>query len=247
MIYITGDTHGNIKRFSSSNFPEGKELSKNDVVIQLGDFGILWNPPYSDEEVYWMMWLAKKPWTTLVVPGNHENHDTIESLPITEKWGGKVYEYFSDVAIDSIYFAIPGEIYTIENKTFLAIPKALSIDKEYRVEGKSWWRNELLSIQEENNVLDNLDKMNWEVDYVISHTAPEDVLYQVVENIFHDSKYKDPVSKFLYHISKTLKFKWWGFGHFHKDINFEHIGNKYSCFYYTLCSLDEILEENYER
>ena len=42
-IYITGDTHGDFRRFSADNFPEGKILTKEDYVIICGDFGGIWD------------------------------------------------------------------------------------------------------------------------------------------------------------------------------------------------------------
>ena len=39
MIYITGDTHSNFRRFSKSYFPEQNEMSKEDYCIIAGDFG----------------------------------------------------------------------------------------------------------------------------------------------------------------------------------------------------------------
>ena len=39
MIYITGDCHRNFERFNTRNFPEQKEMSKEDYVIICGDFG----------------------------------------------------------------------------------------------------------------------------------------------------------------------------------------------------------------
>ena len=38
MIYVTGDIHGNPERLSNENFPEQKEMSRNDYVVILGDF-----------------------------------------------------------------------------------------------------------------------------------------------------------------------------------------------------------------
>ena len=42
MIYITGDTHGDFRRFSTDIFPEQKEMTKDDFVIICGDFGGIW-------------------------------------------------------------------------------------------------------------------------------------------------------------------------------------------------------------
>ena len=43
MIYITGDCHGDFKRFNKKNFPEQLEMTKDDFVIICGDFGGVWN------------------------------------------------------------------------------------------------------------------------------------------------------------------------------------------------------------
>ena len=40
MIYVTGDIHGEVERFSEK---EIKRLKKQDTLIVLGDFGFLWN------------------------------------------------------------------------------------------------------------------------------------------------------------------------------------------------------------
>jgi len=239
MIYLTGDTHGDISRFDTAMFPEGVSLTKFDVVIQLGDFGVLWSPVKSDNELYWMEWLANKQWTTLVIPGNHENHDEIESLPVGIKWGAKVRVY--EINEQRVYFGIPGEIYTIENETFLCIPKALSIDKELRTEGESWWSKELLSKQEENNVLDSLDKVDWNVDYVITHTCPTSIIGQAIDDYTINPKYNDPTSKFLEFIANRLKFNHWFFGHFHNDRTFKDASeDSYSCLYHTLSDINNI-------
>lgn len=64
MIYVTGDTHGviDIGKLDSKNFPEGKNLTKNDYVIICGDFGFVWNN--DNEDKYWQKWLARKPSST---------------------------------------------------------------------------------------------------------------------------------------------------------------------------------------
>lgn len=43
MIYATGDVHGDVRRFSTDIFPEQREMTKNDYVIILGDFGLVWD------------------------------------------------------------------------------------------------------------------------------------------------------------------------------------------------------------
>ena len=78
-FFITGDTHGRIERFSFKNFPVGRSLNKNDIMFIAGDFGLIWRNKEDDEEKYWLNWLDKRPWTTLIILGNHENYNAIKN------------------------------------------------------------------------------------------------------------------------------------------------------------------------
>lgn len=42
-IWVTGDVHGDPRRFSIDIFPEQKEMTKDDIIICLGDFGLVWD------------------------------------------------------------------------------------------------------------------------------------------------------------------------------------------------------------
>jgi len=91
MIFVTGDTHGNMSmsKFNMANFPLQKELTKDDYMIITGDFGLIFS--LDKEEEYWLKWLDKKSYTTLFVDGNHEHHDKLDSLPVSIWNGGKVH------------------------------------------------------------------------------------------------------------------------------------------------------------
>ena len=90
MIFITGDTHADVERFNTEIFPEQKEMTKDDYVIVLGDFGLVWNKAESKYEKHWLDWLDKKPFTTLFIDGNHENFDRLETYK-SETWhGGRI-------------------------------------------------------------------------------------------------------------------------------------------------------------
>ncbi len=226
-IFLSGDTHGDISILGTSNWSEGKELDKSDVWVQLGDFGIIWNESSKSNEVYWMKWLANKKWTSFIVPGNHEGWDRIEALPTCNIFGGEAYEY--QIGENSVYLAKTGEIYNINGKTILAMPKALSIDKEWRTEGQSWWPQESYSKSEEENTLDNLDKIGWKVDYVFSHTCPDSVMMAFLDNP-NSPKFNDPVSRFLDFVMNKLEFKANHFGHFHNSRTWiDGAGDYYRC------------------
>ena len=53
MIYLTGDTHGGLdggKLISFAKTEKGRNLTKNDYVIILGDFGYIFYPERNPKE-----------------------------------------------------------------------------------------------------------------------------------------------------------------------------------------------------
>lgn len=42
-IFVTGDCHGEFRKFNRENFPEQSNLDKEDYVIICGDFGGIWD------------------------------------------------------------------------------------------------------------------------------------------------------------------------------------------------------------
>ncbi|NQU84975.1 MAG: metallophosphoesterase [Mariniphaga sp.] len=219
-IFVTGDTHGahDIGKLSSRQWKTGNELDKKDYLIIAGDFGFIWRNEADAHEKYWMDWFDKKPYTTLVVPGNHENYDRIFATPVTEMFGGKVRVYN-----DSVIFLERGEIYTIADKIFWIMGGALSIDKDSRVLGQSYWQQELLTHEETEYGIDKLRSVHGEVDYIVTHAAPKLWVNKILgKPSFRDimlNKYNDPTAKYLEEILKVylFKYKQWFFGHYHSD------------------------------
>ena len=70
MVYLTGDTHGELDRFKHGRL---RWLGKRDIVVVLGDFGFVWDG--SKEEQKKLDWLRKRPYTLLFLDGAHENYD----------------------------------------------------------------------------------------------------------------------------------------------------------------------------
>ena len=207
MIYITGDTHipVDIQKLSAKRFPQQKEMTKNDYVIICGDFGGVWDG--SNEEKYWIKWLKSKNFTTLFIDGNHENFDMLFNLPTVEFGGSIVHK-----VDDGIYHLIRGEAYSIDGKKFFVFGGASSHDKEYRIEGKSWWAEEMPNAEEYTNAENNVQKNNFRFDYVITHSAPTSIQME-----FAPTYEVNELTEFLEKIKNSIVFKKWFFGHYHKD------------------------------
>ena len=239
-VFVAGDLHGthDIKKLTSKFWKTGNSLDKQDYLVIAGDFGFIWANEILATERYWMKWFQDKPWTTLVVPGNHENYNRIFALPITEMFGGKVRQYN-----DSVIFLERGETYTIANKTFWVMGGGLSIDKEYRIVDISYWMQELLTYNEMDYGIEKLQEVHGDVDYVITHAAPYSWLYKVLGTYPSvDPKYKDPTCQYLDEILKVYlyEYKCWLFGHYHRDIDLYN--EKARGLYYEIV---ELLEPEY--
>ena len=186
MIYITGDCHSDLTRFSTDNFPMQRQMTKEDYVIICGDFGGVWDYIIeSKREKYWLDWLNNKNFTTLFVDGNHENFTRLYNYPV-EKWnGGKVHKIR-----DSVIHLMRGEVFNIGGKKIFTFGGASSHDikdgilnldeqekiykyrkrgAQFRIRDFSWWDLELPTKEEMQNGILNLEKVNYEVDYIISH------------------------------------------------------------------------------
>ena len=215
-IYVTGDTHIpiDIRKLYIREFSEQKELTRDDYVIILGDFGLYWH--YDAEHLKWLSWLEEKNFTILWIDGNHENHQWLNKLPVTEWHEGMVHQ-----TSDNIIHLMRGECYEIGGKYFLAAGGAQSYDRLSRIEEVSWWKEELWSHKEQRNLFFTLDKMkskNKTIDYVLSHTCPRDLLMPM----FGISPMEDPdptssLLQILYDELGYHGFQGWYFGHWHKN------------------------------
>jgi len=213
-VWVTGDTHipHDIRKLNSKNFPEGLKLTKEDVLIQLGDFGLLWANEIDETEKYWTNWLNNKPWTTLFIDGNHENHERLGRLPEVEMFGSKVGK-----VSDSIYHLKRGHIYNIQGKTFFTMGGALSIDKEHRTLGLSWWREERPSHKEMELGFENLDKYNNKVDFILSHTIPKSFQGFFRFDFWMNQKWRDYTCDYLEEVHQKVEYTKGYCGHWHHD------------------------------
>jgi len=228
-------------------------MTKDDYVIICGDFGGIWwnrKDPRSKKDVFDLNWLEERPFTTLFVDGNHENFDEIEQYPIKEWHGGKVHEIRP-----SVLHLMRGEIFEIEGKKIFAFGGASSHDiedgiiewdekgkwketakkwnragKQFRISHYSWWAQEIPTQDEIDNALKNLERHNYQVDYMVTHCCSSSVYSDYIENkviLLAPENYsvKDKMTDILDSFVDKIKYDYWFFGHHHNDkrIDSRHI------------------------
>lgn len=217
MIFITGDTHGDFKRLAK--FAQKMNTTKDDVMIVLGDAGLNYFVTDTDSKYSIKIKedVANIPLTFFCIHGNHEER------PYNVK-GYEVSQFFgADVWVNPNYpnqiFAKDGEIYDIAGLKTIVIGGAYSVDKWIRLgRGGGWWESEQPTDEIKHYVESQLDKNNWKVDVVLSHTCPLDTEPVHLFLPFVDQESVDSsTEEWLQTIANKLDYKKWWFGHFHGD------------------------------
>ena len=144
MVYLTGDTHGELDRFRHGKL---RWLGKKDIVVVLGDFGFVWDGSKAEQKR--LDWLRKRPYTLLFLDGTHENYDLLAQYPTVELFGGRVQALGGN-----LYHVCRGSVLELEGKRYLCFGGGESPDRDDREPGV------------------NLKACGWQVDYVLTHDAP---------------------------------------------------------------------------
>lgn len=218
MIYIHGDTHGEISRFTDRWLPGQSAWTSDDKLIITGDFGFVFRGEGNSlAEKNNLDELARKPYEILFVDGNHEGFDYLEGYPEENRYGAPVRRIR-----DNIFWLQRGYIYTIEKHTFFVMGGGYSIDKAWRMDyervsgEKIWFEQELPAPEEYRRAIATLQNAGMRVDYILTHTAPRTIIPRVI------CKAPDPhereLNGFLDWVYHEVSFKAWFFGHFHMDM-----------------------------
>lgn len=209
-IYVTGGTHRNLDTLKLGLFADKiPQLTKDDYVIICGDFGGVWAERTLEDD---LKIFENLPFTVLFVDGNHENFWLLNSYPVTEWHGGKVHIIKPD-----IIHLMRGQVFELEGNTIFTFGGATSVDKAFRVEGESWWAEEMPSHEELDEAIANLKRYNKKVDYIITHSCGERALmYPPLRD--RGRKFGlYPENHMLSYFEDIVKYKRWYFGHYHMD------------------------------
>ena len=201
MVYVTGDIHGELRRFDTSAI---RRLRKGDTLIICGDFGFIWNGGAEEEKI--LRKLGNKKYNIAFVDGTHENFDLLARYPVEEWNGGKAHHISGN-----LYHR--GEIFTLEDKKYFAFGGGESEEKQMRQEAGKWWESELPNLDEMRSAVSNLKASGMKVDYIITHEPPPRVLAQSVNP-------KDSTNQllaFFEQLVKQVEYQKWFFGAIHVD------------------------------
>lgn len=152
---VAGDWHGSFSQADKViRFAKEQGI---DTIFQVGDFGVWANDkPYLNQ----MQQLLKSFDIELYfIDGNHENFDML--------YQKKILEDGTRYVRDHITYIPRGLRWVWHDMTFLGLGGAVSIDRDFRVEGRSWWAQEALT---DEDIL--AAQFSGPVDVMFTHDSP---------------------------------------------------------------------------
>lgn len=205
MIYVTGDTHA--ERMHFLNYRIDPNWTADDIHIVCGDWGFLLRN--NEVEHQFLDLLEQRPCTFCFVDGNHENFPAIFRYPGEDWNGGRIHRIRKNVI-----HLMRGQVFTLQGKKIFTFGGAYSIDRNARVLNKSYWEEELPTPEEYREAVRNLELHGNEVDYILTHTAPREMIRLMGYN---PDSHEMELAGFLEYIMYQVKHRHWYCGHWHMD------------------------------
>lgn len=235
-VFITGDKHGNFQSQDDykkvKEFCEKQNTTLDDVLIVLGDHGILYDGGQHDAEC--RMHLGKLPLTFVMIRGNHDMRTgTSWTREYTDKDTMSGW-FINDPWLPNIFYTDEFAWYRFAGKNTFVVCGAYSADKYYRLAkqragytGYRWFYDEQLNdverLQAEDMLIEYVSKPENEPYIVMSHTCPDryipvDMFLPGIDQSSVDDTMEKWMESLLVSIEEiNKKPEKWYCGHWHTD------------------------------
>ncbi len=239
-FFITGDKHrefGQVKSFCLD-----VNTSKKDVLIILGDAGFNYYEDDRDDKL--KREISRLHVTLFCLHGNKEKRpQNVGTYGLRNFCGGRVYY---EPKYPNILFAIDGEIYTFEERKYMVVGGAHSVDKmDCLEENKPFWEDEMPDDATKNKVESKLRSENNAIFGMMTHTCPVDYIPTEMfisarrnedvkrrpKKVNSDKIFKPDIDRsteeWLAKIEKRINYEVWYCGHYHVDKQIDKINMMY--------------------
>ena len=213
MVYITGDTHGDPERLSKNAL---RELNPGDTLIVCGDFGFIWDDSKAEQKI--LKSFSKRKYNICFIDGSHENFEILNGYPVTAWKGGKVHRIS-----DNIFHLMRGQIFTIDDLKIFTMGGGESPDLDYRIEEKTWLKDEIPSKAELLEGANNLENVDCKVNVIVTHEPPS-IIKDFLKLGDNEPIHVTTLNTYFDELSKCSTFDRWFFGSLHLD---KYISNSY--------------------
>jgi hypothetical protein len=171
---MAGDWHGNLG-WALHVLPVARAAGAR-TLVQLGDFGYWRRDPSTSKYLRRLeRQLAELDMSLLWVDGNHEDHVLLRTQPLAADGARPVSEHVTHLP-RGYRWTWPGPDGT--PRVWLALGGAVSVDRDHRTRGKSWWPEEAITTEDVDSAI-----VGGPVDVMVTHDAPHGVLIPYDKNI----------------------------------------------------------------
>ena len=216
-VFVRGDTHANFDFLPY--FCDKYKTDTDDILIILGDAGILYYGETAEREQILKDYITVLPITLVCIRGNHEDRPTnrknMEMCTTVNKYYSGTFYY--EPGYENILYTMDGGEYMFGDQLCLAVGGAYSVDKWYRLSmGYKWFDDEELTPEEKCEIMFN--SMNKKYEHVFTHTCPfEWMPTDLFLSCIDQNTVSNDMERFLTQLSNNFDWDNWWFGHFHAD------------------------------
>lgn len=203
---IIGDIHGKTYDYTIHCLKQGLRHAHDpypERSIQIGDFGIGFFSEYWHDEL--TQWMKENPQHRFI-RGNHDDPTKCRDMP----------NYIEDGVVENDVMFVGG---------------AWSIDHAFRTEGVSWWRDEELSVEDFNRIIDNYKAVKPRV--MITHDCPTQVAWDMFisrgNSVAGQQQIKTRTGEAFQAMWEIHRPEEWYFGHWHYTRDITLHGTKFQC------------------
>lgn len=197
MIYLLSDLHGEANFSGLKDYIE--KSNDHDLLIILGDVGLQFEE-VEENFAFTKFFLSIKK-NIALIDGNHENFKYLNSFPV-EEWNGG----FVGRLTPNIVHLKRGNVYDINGKTFFVFGGCKSSPK-WKEKG-IWYEGEEPTAEELSLAYNNLKKVKYKVDYILTHKY---------EQLPPRGTVCEDLQKLNSFIEEKVDYKHWYAGHWHID------------------------------
>jgi predicted phosphodiesterase len=210
-FYVVGDTHGDLS--FACKVMKAAERDGVDTIFQVGDFGI-WSR--NDEGTYFLDKLNENSelrgvhW--YVTLGNHENYDMVEEFQASAT--GSFIKVRDNITILGNKTAV----FELQGVKFGSVGGAVSIDREDRTPGVSWWPQENTKYGDVQRFADLVDVVG-PVDILFTHDAPDTIDFP---GFIKDDPWSNGNRTMMDAVGDIARAKYWFHGHYHRALSYRY-------------------------
>ena len=209
-ILVLGDVHGCWADLNITIVRALEQCPDIDAMVQVGDFGYAWpgTKPFAFSKSFMDQSCIDK---ASAIPfywldGNHENHNQLDA-------DGGAWQ-------PGMTYQPRGSIREFGDKRAMFFGGASSIDKEYRIQDKSWWPQESITY---GQILKAMETEG-PIDIMFTHEHPLSFPYGSYTKEFGRAD-----KQALDALREKFRPKWWFFGHHHDFQEGETSGTRWMC------------------